>query len=158
MSAVEMLSSGGGALVARSAFARACAEPWLVRDSLTHEPISVEPGVRYFLRQLTRHGALTQFSCEGHPFGFYIVARMPLALALRVADAGYFRVELERCDPWRHSVASAESLLISIRLSDYQISVGKKRRDDSFERNRLEALTWAVEAWEKHFGSLWAHA
>jgi hypothetical protein len=136
-------SSGVRRRLPRSAFDRAAAEPLTVTDTYSGEPLTPEPGVRYFLRQLLRLGAATIFSCEGHPEHFYVLACMPLALAMRVVAAGYFAVELTE-SPLLPECTTAESLVIAIRLYYYD-----------GERDKRRSLRGAADAWEKHFGSLW---
>lgn len=80
---------------------------------------------------LEQLGAVTRFSCEGHPNGFYIVFDAPMALAVKLRACGFFAVELEDRNRW------------SLRIN---------REIDETTRKRI--LRWAAEAWEKRFGPL----
>lgn len=95
----------------------------------------IEPGVNYFVLMLEQLGAVTHYSCEGHPAGFYIVFAAPIAVAERIKRCGFFRVELEgkmhRC---------ARTYLWSLR-ADY---------DE--EENKERALSWAAASWTREFG------
>lgn len=61
----------------------------------THD-CELERGVNFFVLALESMGALTTWSCEGHPTGFYIVFFADYDLALQVSRIGWFRVEVER--------------------------------------------------------------
>lgn len=60
----------------------------------------LDRGVNYFVLMLEQLGATTEYSCEGHPDGFYIVFNAPLKLALKIRACGFFRVELEGRNRW----------------------------------------------------------
>lgn len=64
------------------------------RDTLSGEVIVLERGVNFFVEALERLGAITFFSCEGHPCGFYIAFSCDEKVARRVSAAGFFNVEL----------------------------------------------------------------
>jgi len=86
---------------------------WLNRrltrfDTLTGDEIIIEPGVAYFIDALEQLRADVQFSCEGHPKGFYVCFAAPFDLALRVANAGYMTVELCRDGRWKISLSGNE--------------------------------------------------
>jgi hypothetical protein len=91
----------------------------------------IDPGVNFFVLVLEHLGARTEYSCEGHPSGFYVLFSAPLAIAHRIVRAGYFRVELERGSriPPRWSI----------------------RADFETEEDKNYALTLAAKAWQKEF-------
>lgn len=94
----------------------------------------LDPGVNFFVLMLERMGLSTHYSCEGHPGGFYVTFRGPYDAALAIKEAGFFNVEIEGPDYW------------SIRLH------GEEEED--IERERVDSLRWAADAWEERFGSL----
>lgn len=68
----------------------------LVRISSSVSPEQqLESGVNYFILALEKLGATTYFSCEGHPYGFYIIFKSSYALAVRIASCGYLTVEVD---------------------------------------------------------------
>ena len=89
----------------------------------------IDPGVNYFVLMLEQLGAVTHYSCEGHPDGFYVLFEAPLALAEKIKECGYFTVELENAGRW------------SIRT--------RKLKSD---RERKQLLRWAADSWEKNLG------
>lgn len=93
----------------------------------------LDPGVNYFVLMLDQMEMPTHYSCEGHPDGFYVTFNTTYEGALALHKAGYFSVEVERENYW--SLRSH----ISFRNS---------------EREKIDAMRWAAEAWEKHFGPL----
>jgi hypothetical protein len=122
---------------------RTADHPWdraarlrLTRASLpipeAQEPI--DAGVNYFVLQLERLGARTFFSCEGHPYGFYVVFACDEQLARRIHSLGYFAVELER---------GPGSNRYSLRL-----------RTVKQPADRPRILRGAAEAWERGLGPL----
>lgn len=84
----------------------------------------IDRGVNFFVLALERLGAITQYSCEGHPDGFYVVFTAPYSVAQKIKNCGYFRVELEMGECW------------SIRLPD-----------GIDESTRVRILTAAAAAW-----------
>ena len=92
----------------------------------------IDPGVNFFVLALTALGARTQYSCEGHPQGFYITFSCPYELALAIDQCGFFSVEICRtANHWR-LCRSAPSEAATLG-----------------ERDKVEALRWAAEAWTK---------
>jgi len=91
----------------------------------------LEPGVNFFVLMLEQLGAVTYFSCEGHPTGFYIMFRASYALAQKIKSCGYFRVEIEGKNYW------------SIRMREYVT-----------EADRVTILTEAAKSWEEVLGPL----
>ena len=89
----------------------------------------LDPGVNFFVRSLEMMGMRTHFSCEGHPNGFYITFSARYSKALRIREAGYFSIEIERQNYW------------SMRINT-----------DDNERGHVDGLRWAAEAWAKRFG------
>jgi hypothetical protein len=60
--------------------------PW---DAAKSVPVirghyDLEAGVKFFVLMLEKLGAVTEFSCEGHPHGFYITFEAPYELAWRL--------------------------------------------------------------------------
>jgi len=90
---------------------------------------NLEPGVNYFVLMLEQLGAVTHYSCEGHPSNFYVLFEAPLKLVEHIKNCGYFTVELEGAGRW------------SIRM--------RKIKSD---RERKQVLRWAAAAWEKNLG------
>jgi hypothetical protein len=56
----------------------------------------LEPGVEFFVLMLEQLGAVTEFSCEGHPHGFYIMFHGPYELAWRLSLDSQQELECER--------------------------------------------------------------
>lgn len=89
---------------------------------------------------LEKLGALTMFSCEGHPEGFYIMFTAPLEVAHEVFRAGYFGVELAgglvemRGEKWPRWC---------IRLNTART-----------EEDRVRILNWAAMSWLRDFGEI----
>lgn len=99
----------------------------------TDQPQKLDPGVNYFVLALEQAGATTQFSCEGHPTGFYIAFAASYDLAKRIASAGFLTIEI-RGDGWR-AAFSTEGLWKN-------------------ERHKRRTLRWAAGAWERTLGPL----
>jgi hypothetical protein len=91
----------------------------------------IESGVNYFVLALEQLGAVTQYSCEGHPNNFYILFSAPQEIAEDIRACGFFVVELEGPDTW------------SIRINR-----------DIAESERKDILRFAAQAWTKKFGPL----
>jgi hypothetical protein len=89
---------------------------------------------------LEKLGAVTMFSCEGHPEGFYIMFAAPLEVAHDIFCAGYFGVELAggfveiRGEKWPRWC---------IRLNTAKT-----------EEDRVRILNWAAMSWLKAFGEI----
>lgn len=95
----------------------------------------LDKGVNYFVLMLEKLGAETEFSCEGHPSGFYIVFSAPIFLASKILGCGFFRVELEGSFNGR--------IRWSIRGQTMNTEQEKERY-----------LNWAAESWAKAFGDI----
>lgn len=91
----------------------------------------LDPGVNYFVLMLDQMGLSTYFSCEGHPGGFYVTFSAPYKWALNLKEAGFFTVEVEEENYW------------SMRM-----------HMDHTPSQRVDALRWAADAWEKRLGPL----
>jgi hypothetical protein len=100
---------------------------------ILYPPADLEPGVKYFVLMLEQLGAVTTYSCEGHPNGFYISFIASHKLARRIAKAGFFTVEIDKGNHngW------------DLRL-----------RKMSSERKKHQCLRWAAAAWDNHLGPL----
>lgn len=133
MKSPNMISTGGiRSTIKEHAWDRARHRLLKRRNALSHEPQSLDRGVNYFVLQLERMGIRTEWSCEGHPAGFYISFQATYEQALRIKAHGYFTVEIERLDYW------------SMRFSRPHKSV----------RDRNFSLRLAAAAWELAFGAL----
>lgn len=95
----------------------------------------LDPGANFFVLMFDQMGLPTQFSCEGHPGGFYVTFNATYEQALEIKRAGFFSVEIEGEGYW------------SIRRH------GDPWEPDQ-ERARVDALRWAAKAWENRFGPL----
>lgn len=102
------------------------------RNNFFHDLQTLDRGVNYFVLQLERMGIRTEWSCEGHPAGFYIAFHATYEQALRIKSYGYFTVEIEGLHYW------------SMRFS----------RPHKTTRERNFSLRLAAAAWEKAFGHL----
>lgn len=103
-------------------------EPNFIEPTFT----KIDPGANYFVAMIEQMGMKTAFSCEGHPDGFYVMFSGLYSKALFIKSAGYFTVEIEGKNRW------------SIRIN---------WRHNS-DPERVDALRWAADAWEKRFGPL----
>jgi hypothetical protein len=56
----------------------------------------MEPGTVWFIEWLEAHGAITLWSCEGHPGDFHVTFRAPYELAYSVASLGHATVAVFR--------------------------------------------------------------
>ena len=86
-----------------------CAQKIVRRDTLTGAEIVIEPGVAFFVAALEQLGADVQFSCEGHPKGFYVCFAGSHEIALKVAGAGWATVELCKDGRWVLSLRGNEN-------------------------------------------------
>ena len=93
----------------------------------------LEPGVNYFVLMLEQLGAKTHYSCEGHPNNFYVLFEAPLRIAEKIAECGYFSVELEGKKLWSIRTRILES-----------------------NEERIQLLRWAAQAWEDKLSPLQA--
>lgn len=82
---------------------------------------------------LDQLGLPTHYSCEGHPDGFYVTFEAPYEQALAIKNCGYFSVEIEGQDYW---------------------SVRKHISYRDAEKERVDSLRWAADAWETKLGPL----
>ena len=87
----------------------------------------LELGVNFFVLALQALGTKTQYSCEGHPYGFYLTFHACYPLARQIQSGGYFSVEIEGENYW------------SIRHND--------RSAPWSERKKRQMLRWAAQAW-----------
>lgn len=112
----------------------------LVRNSDTKfglwPPETLEPGVNFFVLALEELGAKTNFSCEGHPRGFYVAFEAPYELAIEIRKAGQFSVEIWEENTWTIRNIYAENNTPN-GYTDYQ---------------RQEALRYAATCWVDYFG------
>lgn len=75
----------------------------------------LDQGVNYFVLMLEQLGAVTHFSCEGHPSfnqpgSFYVLFTAPMSLALKLQACGFFSVELEGKNRWSIRRTFADSI------------------------------------------------
>jgi hypothetical protein len=111
---------------------RQAAKLKLLRVSpLTGQLEELERGVNFFVLMLEKLGGKTQFSCEGHPNGFYVLFTGSYKLAQRIKACGFFTVEIEGANRW------------SIRMN-YPV----------IETQHHRVLTWAAESWNRSFGTM----
>jgi hypothetical protein len=89
----------------------------------------IESGVNYFVLALEQLGAVTQYSCEGHPNNFYLMFSAPQNVAEEIKACGFFVIELEGSDTW------------SLRINR-----------DITESERKAILRFAAQEWTKKFG------
>lgn len=62
------------------------------RDPINGEMCELDRGVNFFVLMLEQLGAATEFSCEGHPSGFFIHFNCSYDLARKIHSVGYFNV------------------------------------------------------------------
>ena len=98
---------------------------------------TIDPGVNYFVLMLEQLGAVTHYSCEGHPSDFYIMFAAPIELAYKIRQCGFFRVELEG--------------KVHSRARPYLWSI---RAEYEEENHKERALGWAATAWTNMFGPI----
>jgi hypothetical protein len=101
---------------------------------LTGQLQNIDKGVNFFVLALEALGARTEFSCEGHPTGFYVLFTAPYELVLAIKAAGYFGFEVEGTNRW------------SIRLNEYRPALKPYSETD-----KKQTLKWATESWLKRF-------
>lgn len=106
------------------------------RIDMFGQECDLEPGVKFFVLMLEKLGAVTEWSCEGHPTGFYIVFSAPLDVAKRIHRCGFFGIELE-------GGTTNGQTRWSIRAHNVRE-----------EQERRMVLRWAAETWAKSFGPL----
>lgn len=105
-------------------------------NSFTSRQERLDLGVNYFVLKIEALGGKTRFSCEGHPFGFYLVFDMPYALTEHLARIGYFSVELGQT-----------TNCFSLRLRGNE--QGEDHGASWCERRKRNLLRLAAAAWEK---------
>lgn len=108
---------------------------WQIHGCLRPTLYRLEPGVNYFVAMLEQLGCYTEWSCEGHPKGFYIVFVASYELALSIKGCGFFSVEIEGECRWSLRRHGADNLRQT-------------------EEQKTQALEWAAKAWEKSLGPL----
>jgi hypothetical protein len=69
----------------------------VIRGNHLHDPEPLEPGVKFFVLELEKRGCKTIWSCEGHPHGFHVTFRGPLAVVRAIVYCGVFDIGI--CDP-----------------------------------------------------------
>lgn len=106
-------------------------------EEITWPPERLDPGVNFFVLALEELGAKTQFSCEGHPKGFYIAFEAPLELAVEIAQLQKFSVEI-----WKEGVWTMRN----IRSENTHGS-----QYTECDRDRILRLN--TKAWVDYFGS-----
>jgi hypothetical protein len=126
-----------------------CRNPWdrakrleVVRGNFPCPPGPLEDGVKFFILMLEQLGCETLYSCEGHPAGFYVMFRGPLAVARAVARCGFFRVELD----------DEEDTYVMRLHGDWSYKAAKGEARG--EEERVRCLRRAATAWVKAFGEL----
>ena len=109
----------------------------VIRESPpVYPPAELDPGVKFFALMLEQIGAVTHYSCEGHPNGFYITFSANYPTALSISQCGFFNVEVDRrLDYW------------ILRMTGNEVHMKTKAQ-------KLRTLRWAAEAWIKRFGPL----
>lgn len=95
---------------------------------------NLDRGVNYFIIALEALGARTLYSCEGHPFGFYISFEGSYELAIQVQKAGFFQVEVEERNCW------------SLRLGRNE--TGLDRGASWNERKKRQVLRRVATSWK----------
>jgi hypothetical protein len=70
------------------------------RDPFGFYAGALEPGVNFFVLMLEQLGAITEFSCEGHPTNFYVVFSAAPDIAYAIRRCGFFNVEVEGENRW----------------------------------------------------------
>ena len=104
-------------------------------DGLIYQNETLEPGVNFFVLALEQLGAQTEYSCEGHPNGFYIMFNAPLCTAQKIRNCGYFNVELEPAGRWSLRVSQNFETLTA-----------------AYPNARAQFFSRAAKAWVRAFG------
>lgn len=102
----------------------------------------IDRGTNYFVLALEQLGATTNYSCEGHPNGFYVVFHAPLHIVAAIKTCGFFTVEFE-------SAIERENGEIS-DVSAWSLRINS----DVTEDQRRMVLQSAAQAWTKKFGPI----
>lgn len=120
----------------------------LFRHSPYHDPkyfkgIETDAGVNFFVLMIEKLGGETQWSCEGHPDGFYIVFKgeYDLARALASAYGGFDIIVMDELNKF------------GIYLRDTNLSNKNIKKADR-EKLKQYSLRHAAMMWEESFGSL----
>jgi hypothetical protein len=109
----------------------------VVRGNFPCPPGELEDGVKFYVLMLEQLGCETLYSCEGHPAGFYVMFRGPLAVARAVARCGFFRVELDDDE---------DTYVMRLHGDWFYTAQG--------EAERVRCLRRAATAWVGAFGEL----
>lgn len=125
---------------------RACRIPLARQQPFPYEGTTarLDRGVNFFITALEAMGAVTLFSCEGHPGGFYILFHAPVMVAETVYALGYFHVQVEGRGQW------------SIRMPDIDLLKSRLRSRGTrsvrlcawTERRKRRFLRTAAGSWE----------
>jgi hypothetical protein len=115
---------------------RARASVLIRKNGVFRNDEPLDTGVNFFVLALEALGAVTRFSCEGHPTGFYVAFEASYELALEIHSAGFFTVEIEGPNYW------------SIRKTN-----SERMSEGNHEANKVETLRWATDAWLRTFGN-----
>lgn len=114
-----------------------CRDPWrkafefpVEREAPAYPLADLENGVKFFVLTLEeRFGVTTNYSCEGHPNGFYVAFTATYEEACRIKSAGFFSVEIEK------------------GALDWSMRLGPQLD----EADKAKTLTWAAQAWQRAF-------
>lgn len=112
------------------AWIKACGYPITRKSPCGTYTGEIDRGVNFFVLMLEQIGAVPEYSCEGHPDGFYVLFWAPYEIVEQLWTAGYFRIEFE---------------------GDHRWSI---RTDFSTELEKGMVLSAAAESWEEKFGPL----
>ncbi len=81
----------------------------VIRGNWMQPPSPLEPGVKYFVLAIEAMGGRTEFSCEGHPDGFYILfTHLRPEIVAAIASVGYFTIAITRHNTYRLSLLGHE--------------------------------------------------
>lgn len=113
----------------------------LQRTNIFGEKEKLERGVNFFVLMLEKLGAITEFSCEGHPTGFYIVFYAPIEVAQKLVYCGFFSVELE----------GRFNALVQSKIHRWSLRCGPHVNTAGV---RKSVLTMAAKSWHDAFGDI----
>ena len=108
------------------------------------EYIELEPGVNFFVLALEHLGAITRFSCEGHPYFFYISFVASEQLAREIAKAGFFSVEVAKQEPGLYIIRANAPRLSKTDNGQYVVESWCADENET-------VLRFAAQAWVSHF-------
>ena len=116
----------------------------VIRGNWMQEPAPLEPGVKFFVLMLEQIGCWTEFSCEGHPGGFYITFYGSEATARIIAECdGFFYVAL--------SGNGNDGYCLRLHANE----CGHAATDQPWDtKTRDFCLRHTATAWVKRFGPL----